>query len=268
MAALTTHHITRKYSEPIRENISRDERWNRADGGLIRCWETGRECGTNDPSLAQQAKKGELPILIWAGGISDTTQPSGVLNTKYGTLHYLAQWQGLAGRNLDIRPSQETPLMCARTGWLVVFTRDSQKYLSEKPLSPGHALQICHEMGQQLRATNPELAARADNGELPVLTLPGGHNPAPQAQPPRSFGSLYYLAQWQGLRGEPWNGLKGSDRNMTTTKPVGILCAASGAFTVFTRDAKLYLNKNLAPENTRYPAPLERGTIVTYGSPL
>lgn len=266
MTVMTSHHITRKYNEPKRENISRNERWKGDDDDLVSCWETGHETAINDPALALRAKNGELPILIWTGGIDDKIQPDTSLKANYGTLHYLAQLQGLQGSDLDIRPSQETPLMCTRTGRLVVFTHDSHKYLSEKQLNLGETLQICHVTGQQLRQTNPVLAVRAEKGELPVLNWPGGHDLAPQAQPSRTFGSLFYLAQWQGLRGEVWRGLTGSDKNMSTTKPVGIVCSASGSFTVFTRDARRYLNKNLVPENTTYPTPLERGTPVTYAS--
>ena len=174
MADKTSYHITRKFGEPKREDISLSERWKGDDGGLVSCWETGRESGIKDPSLVLKARDGELPVLIWTGGIDDNIHPDGKLNAKYGTLHYLAQLQGLQGRDLDIRPSQDIPLMCARTGWLVVFTRDSQKYMSEKQLNLGDTLQICHATGQQLRTTTPELALRAEKGELPVLNWPGG----------------------------------------------------------------------------------------------
>lgn len=70
----------------------------------------------------------------------------------------------LSGKDLDITPSQEVPLICTRIGWLVVFTGNSKKYLSGKQISTGDALKICHSTGLQLKGTNLELAGRAETG--------------------------------------------------------------------------------------------------------
>lgn len=51
-----------------------------------------------------------------------------------------------------------------------------------------------------MRSESPALAARAMAGELPVLPWRGGVE-----KPLRSgvkLGSVYYLAMWQGLRGD------------------------------------------------------------------
>ena len=267
----TLERVTRKFTEPNRGDMTYDERWNREDRGLITCWENGREWHRNKPEIARRAMEGQLPTLNWAGGISDdidnenknsSKNKNGKMNAKYGTLYYLAQLQGLLGKDLDISPSQETPLMCTRTGWLVVFTGDSDKYLSDNKISAGDALRICHSIGQKLRETNSELASRAENGELPALNWPGGSDTEPF--PPRQFGSLFYLAQWQGLRGEPWHGLTGSNKNMSTTRPVGIKCAESGMITIFIKDAKKYLSKDEIPDIGTYPAPITPGIPVIY----
>ena len=47
---------------------------------------------------------------------------------KYGTLFYLAMWQGLRGEDLDIDLSEEIALNCTATGMTVVFTNDPSKY--------------------------------------------------------------------------------------------------------------------------------------------
>ena len=47
---------------------------------------------------------------------------------KYGTLNYLAQWQGLRGDDLDIEPDQEYELTCSKTGMAVTFTADSSSW--------------------------------------------------------------------------------------------------------------------------------------------
>ncbi len=266
--------VTRKFSEPNRGELPYDERWNGDDGGLITCWENGREWRRNKPEIARRAMNGQLPSLNWAGGISELIdinskhakdiKKNKELNAKYGTLYYLAQLQGLSGKDLDITPSQEIPLMCTRTGWLVVFTGDSKKYLSDKQISTGDALKICHSIGLQLKQTNLELAGRVENGELPALNWPGGVDTLPP--PPRQFGSLFYLAQWQGLRGEPWYGVTGSNKNITTTRPVGIRCAASGMVTVFTKDARKYLKKDEVPDIKAYPTPKKAGIPDNYFS--
>ena len=116
--------IYRSYKEPIRENPSWDERWRGPDKGLITCWEVGRGRSKKEPELAEQAINGELPVLGWKGGIEKKIKKK----EKIGTLFYLAQWQGLRGDDLDIDLSQESELICSRTGMKVIFTGDVEKY--------------------------------------------------------------------------------------------------------------------------------------------
>ncbi len=113
--------------EPIRQDPSFAERWRGPDGGLITCWEVGRRLRERDPGLARRAENGELPSLDWKGGIA--TKPEEKHPAKrYGTLQYLAEWQGLRGEDLDIDPSQEYSLRCAKYGVTVVFTSDSSRW--------------------------------------------------------------------------------------------------------------------------------------------
>jgi len=91
---------------------------------LITCWEVGRELSIKDPELAERAKSGELPPAGWKGGVEKETKQK----TKYGTLFYLAQWQGLRGEDLDIELSKDTELVCSRTGTKVIFTGDVKRY--------------------------------------------------------------------------------------------------------------------------------------------
>ena len=117
-------HIHRSRHEPIRDNPSFDERWNGPDNGLITCWEVGRKENIKFPELAKKAKNGELPILLWKGGINRKTQKK----VKYGCLNYLAQWQGLRDEDLDIDMSEEIEIICSKTGMKVIFTADFNKY--------------------------------------------------------------------------------------------------------------------------------------------
>lgn len=116
--------IHRSNKEPKREGLTWDERWEGKDKGLITCWEVGRELREKEPDLAIRAESGELPVLVWKGGVEKKTKEG----EKYGMLFYLAQWQGLRGNDLDIDLSQEPELTCSRTGMRVIYTDDVKKY--------------------------------------------------------------------------------------------------------------------------------------------
>jgi len=45
---------------------------------------------------------------------------------KYGTLHYLAQWQGLREEDLDINLSKEYKLICSKMETEVILTNNSE----------------------------------------------------------------------------------------------------------------------------------------------
>ena len=94
------------------------------DKGLITCWEVGRELSKEEPELAKRAKKGDLPVLVWKGGVKKKTKKK----EKYGSLFYLALWQGLRGDDLDIDLSEESELVCSKTGMKVIYTGDVKKY--------------------------------------------------------------------------------------------------------------------------------------------
>ena len=118
--------IFRSYQEPKREGLTQDERWNGDDKGVIAAWERGREIRGERPETAEKVDRGELPMEGWKGGVEKRTKT----NRKYGTLWYLAQWQGLRGEDLDIDLSKETELVCSRTGMTVVYTRDREKWVT------------------------------------------------------------------------------------------------------------------------------------------
>ncbi|MCY1457890.1 hypothetical protein D9M71_752210 [compost metagenome] len=63
-------------------------------------------------------------MLGWKGGVERTLKK----REKYGSLKYLAQWQGLRGEDLRIDTSNELTLNCSRTGMVVTFTPDATKY--------------------------------------------------------------------------------------------------------------------------------------------
>src|SRR3989337_3127372 len=119
-----SNRIFRSCQEPIREDLSCDERWRGPDKGLIICWEIGRTKSIDDPELAERAKNGELPVLGWKGGV----EKKAIKKEKNGTLNYLAQWQGLRGNDLNIDLSEEIEIVCSKTGMKVIYTGDATKY--------------------------------------------------------------------------------------------------------------------------------------------
>ena len=115
--------IKRSITENIRDFVDMDHRWRSTDKGLIWCWERGRQMSEEDPELASRARNGELMVLVWKGGVAHGFKG----NRKEGTLKYLALWQGLAGKDLDIDTNRSTALVCSLTGVEVVFSEDAWK---------------------------------------------------------------------------------------------------------------------------------------------
>ena len=117
--------IHRLITEPIRQKLTWDEKWESSDRGLIACWERGRAKSLEDATLAQQARNGQLIILPWKGGFKKPIKEK----QKYGSLNYLAMWQGLRGDDLDIDTENETILTCSVTSMTAVFTNDATRLL-------------------------------------------------------------------------------------------------------------------------------------------
>lgn len=82
-------------------------------------------------------------------------------------------------------------------------------------------------VGRKLAVTNPDLCIKAKNGELPVLTVKGGVERKIKKD---KTGSLWYLASWQGLRGE--------DLDIDLGAEVKIVCSRTGVGVTFTGDIK------------------------------
>lgn len=111
------------FSEPDRKNLSREEIWEGEDRGLIKNYEVGRALAKKEPELAKKAKKGELPVLGYKGGV-----PEGLKKReKIGALNYVAQWQALREEDLNLCLDEEIILTCTKTGVKVTFTMDLEK---------------------------------------------------------------------------------------------------------------------------------------------
>ena len=132
--------VSRKISDPIRTDLTREELWEASDKGLILCWETGRQLAQLNHDLSALAVAGELPVLGWKGGTDRALKK----NSKFGSLRYLAQWQGLRGDDLNIDTSAERTLKCVKTGMSVTFTQDSTKYQNQ-PLTTKESKERNHD---------------------------------------------------------------------------------------------------------------------------
>ena len=118
--------VCRSITEPIRVGNNWDERWGSIHLGLITSWERGREMSTESPAIAEAARNGQLIILPWKGGVEKKIKKT----EKFGTLNYLAMWQGLRGENLDIDINTDKAITCSVTNMIVTFTNDIKKYMT------------------------------------------------------------------------------------------------------------------------------------------
>ncbi|MBQ0739744.1 hypothetical protein J9332_36175 [Aquimarina celericrescens] len=115
--------IYRSFSEPDRVNLSWEETWRREDKGLIKNYEVGRALAKKEPELAEKAKRGELPVLGYKGGVDKTLKKK----EKIGALNYIAKWQALRGEDLNLNLDEEIVLTCTKTDMRVTFTMDLVK---------------------------------------------------------------------------------------------------------------------------------------------
>ena len=90
----------------------------------------------------------------------------------------------------------------------------------------------CWEVGRELREKHPALAERAGKGELPILGWKGGVDKKIKSK--EKYGTLFYLAQWHGLRGE--------DLDIDLSKEYELVCTKTGVKVIYTSDANKYSN--------------------------
>lgn len=115
--------IYRSFSEPDRKNLTWEETWRREDKGLIKNYEVGRALAIKEPELAEKAKRGELPVLGYKGGVEKALK----IKEKIGALNYIAKLQALRGEDLNIDMDEEMVLTCSKTKVRVTFTMDLEK---------------------------------------------------------------------------------------------------------------------------------------------
>lgn len=104
------------------------KRWEGPDKGLICAWLRGIEKATQDPLMVSQAKRGELPVTVFRGGILKALK---IPRVKIGSLHYLAYWQGLRGEDLCVDLDSEPSKTCTATQTVFIYTSDISKLLQQ-----------------------------------------------------------------------------------------------------------------------------------------
>lgn len=101
---------------------------------------------------------------------------------------------------------------------------------NERWKAEDNGLIACWERGREKRLEDPSLAAQAAAGQLIVLPWKGGVEKAMKKK--QKFGTFFYLAMWQGLRGE--------DLNIDPTEEIALNCTTTGVAVVFTSDMAKY----------------------------
>ena len=91
----------------------------------------------------------------------------------------------------------------------------------------GRGLITCWERGREMREQNPELAKRAEQGELVPLPWKGG---VEQKLKGDKEGVWWYLATWQGLCGD--------DLSIDTSAKRTMVCSKTGQKVIFDWKAK------------------------------
>ena len=93
---------------------------------------------------------------------------------------------------------------------------------------PDHGLINAWIAGIRYAKEHPDIAARAQAGELPVLPYRGGVERAIKTR--HKIGALQYVAMWQGLRNE--------DLQLDTDAEHVMTCQRTGVPVTFTLDIK------------------------------
>ncbi len=93
----------------------------------------------------------------------------------------------------------------------------------------------CWENGREIREKEPKLAEQVKNGELPVLGWKGGVKK--KIKKGEIYGTFYYLAQLQGLKGE--------DLDIDLSQEPSLTCSKTGIRVIYTGDIKKYDNDEM-----------------------
>ena len=123
-------HIHASVTHPPAVEPDFHKRLHGTDQGIINAWLAGLELrgGKEEKAIL----RGELPVLPFKGGIEPPPPDKPIKKrTKTGSYWYLAMWQGLGSKDLDIDTSTANRITCTLTGVEVTFTLYIQKLLKQ-----------------------------------------------------------------------------------------------------------------------------------------
>ncbi len=104
---------------------------------------------------------------------------------------------------------------------------------------PDKGLIASWECGRDKAKKDPELAAKAKNGELVILGWKGGVDKPLKIK--TKYGSLLYMAMWRGLRGE--------DLDIDSDQDFKMICVRTGVTVTYTSNITL-LNQSTDDEDS------------------
>ena len=95
---------------------------------------------------------------------------------------------------------------------------------------PDQGLITCWEVGRKMVEREPKIVAAARRGELPPAGWKGGVEEGLKMK--KKIGTLSYLAQWQGMRGE--------DLDIDLDAEPELICSKTAVTVLFTGDFEKY----------------------------
>lgn len=155
---METIKVYKSISNHIRDDLSYNERWGSFEQGLVTAWESGKKHKNDTFSFKYKLlQSGALPKLSFKGGhiipikiisykinrtklfylwdkdrYKDFFKPK--YKYKYGTFNYIAQMQGILGKDLDIDSQRDEGMIltCSITSIKTIFTTNIKKYKDNK----------------------------------------------------------------------------------------------------------------------------------------
>lgn len=111
---------------------------------------------------------------------------------------------------------------------------ENSKTWAEKWSGKDCGLITCWEIGRKMANSDEVLVNNVKNNELPILPWKGGFVKTLSNQT-NKFAPYYYLAMWQGIRGD--------DLNIDTSIELSMTCSKTNMTSVFTIDHSKYANR-------------------------
>ena len=247
-----SNRIYRSCQEPIRENLSFDERLRGHDKGLILAWEVGRERSKKDTKLAEQAKNGELPKLGWKGGVEDKTKKG---SSDFSVVEFKLRLtvETLCKAIIDDNCNISIQALTNTTDWLneLLQVPDLHDILHAKKPNSNFS-KSANDLVDKTKDYRNKNFSNLNNDEQNTIkrlnrllleeTYPRKTPKSPKKKV--KYGCLNYLAEWQGLRGV--------DLDIDLSEEREIICSKTGVKVIYTGDVTKYVNQDLEVQSLEF----------------